>query len=767
VAKLLIFSSFAILSFATAVASAARVDPSVPNPSPTLSDKASFDCAKAGSTVAKILCGSHEGATADWDLNATLWAVAGTLTEAQQKSFDQDQNRWRGWLNNKCLQPRPVASDISQEQQRCVINEFHSRAAKLRSKLTGDALAESKLSPEQHAKIQELLISRGLLLSPANGEFGNSTRQAIRNFQSSTGGPQTGYLSSEQISQLRAAQQSPSGWAGSKRQIGNWVIEDKQEPITGRPWVIAQTANADASGMWLQVRCESLSAKQSIPLLVIGLGGGGNNFRNGEFFDGKLRIDDHQEDLEKLTVADSATSSVSTVLTKQVYERVLVARSIGVRIVRADGSEWAFTLKLSETKQALQSLLQACPLESAPESLAQFVADRQAERSANGSAVQPPTISNVPPPEPEKVVAPPSAANKPQSNAESGLEVANVPVTGCDRLAANPSDPDKVAELSGVDFAKIEVDPAIHACEQAVEKFPSVRRFQFQLGRAYFKAKREEARSWFEKAVALNSAAAMQGLGVLYSTGIQGTPKNESEARTWFERGAALNYPPSMAALGEVYRKGYGVPVDYEEARKWYEKAASLNYASAMLSLAGIYHEGRLGPIDYAQERKWLEKAAALGNPSGMTYLANLYHNGLGVPSDYSEARLWYEKAAAQDDALAMYNLGEMSFWGRGSKVNYDEARNWYEKAAALGSAGGMTGLGILYASGKGVPTDFGTARRWFEKATLQNETSAMMNLGHMIELGQGGPRNREEARRWYEKARELGNPNAAKAIAR
>jgi hypothetical protein len=268
-AKLLIFASFAILSFATAEAPAAQIDPSVPNSLPALSDKASIDCSKTGSAVAKILCGSPEGATADWDLNATLWAVAGMLTDAQ-KSFNQDQDRWRGSLNNKCLQPPRVASNISPEQERCVINEFHIRAAKLRSKLTGDALAESKLSPEQHARIQELLISRGLLLSPGNGEFGNSTRQAIRNFQSSTGGPQTGFLSSEQISQLRAAQQSPSGWAGSKRQIGNWVIEDKQEPITGRPWVIAQTANADASGMWLQVRCESLSAKKSIPVADVG-----------------------------------------------------------------------------------------------------------------------------------------------------------------------------------------------------------------------------------------------------------------------------------------------------------------------------------------------------------------------------------------------------------------------------------------------------------------------------------------------------------------
>jgi hypothetical protein len=103
---------------------------------------------------------------------------------------------------------------------------------------------------------------------------------------------------------------SKNSSADSKQQIGNWAIETKQEPITGRPWVIAQAAEADASGMWLQVRCESLSSGKNIPLLVIGLAGAGNGFRRDELFAGKLRIDGNEEQLEKLTVADSATSSI-------------------------------------------------------------------------------------------------------------------------------------------------------------------------------------------------------------------------------------------------------------------------------------------------------------------------------------------------------------------------------------------------------------------------------------------------------------------------
>jgi uncharacterized protein len=214
--RLLIVVGLFILSFAnvdSTIAGAAPDPPSKPTgptSAPRLSDRASLDCTKVGSTVAKILCGSREGAMADWDLNSTLWAIAGATTEAQQKTFDQDQDRWRGWLSNKCALPTPPVCDISQEQQRCSIIEFHSRAAKLRSKLTGNALTESKLSPEQHAQIQELLIALGLLQPSADGEFGSSTRRAMRTFQGLIGAQQTGFLSNEQVSQLRTAKASSS-----------------------------------------------------------------------------------------------------------------------------------------------------------------------------------------------------------------------------------------------------------------------------------------------------------------------------------------------------------------------------------------------------------------------------------------------------------------------------------------------------------------------------------------------------------------------------
>ena len=57
-------------------------------------------------------------------------------------------------------------------------------------------------------------------------------------------------------------------------------------------------------------------------------------------------------------------------------------------------------------------------------------------------------------------------------------------VTECDRLAANPPDPDRVAE--GVPRSEVDVAAAIDACKQALAEDPGNARLAYQLGRVYF-----------------------------------------------------------------------------------------------------------------------------------------------------------------------------------------------------------------------------------------------------------------------------------------
>jgi molybdate transport system substrate-binding protein len=121
----------------------------------------------------------------------------------------------------------------------------------------------------------------------------------------------------------------------------------------------------------------------------------------------------------------------------------------------------------------------------------------------------------------------------------------------CDRLAADPSDPDRPADVRGVpDIAASDLATAIKYCSIAGK---SSRRAMYQLGRAYA-ANRQmtEAIAAWRKAADKGSTSAMVELGVLYGTGA-GVARDEAQARKLFERAATAGNPrgvSNLAALG-------------------------------------------------------------------------------------------------------------------------------------------------------------------------------------------------------------------------
>src|ERR1700759_3357802 len=101
----------------------------------------------------------------------------------------------------------------------------------------------------------------------------------------------------------------------------------------------------------------------------------------------------------------------------------------------------------------------------------------------------------------------------------------------CDRIAADPADPDKPADIRGVtEIAAADVPTAIKFCKQA----QASRRALFELGRAYA-ANRQmaEAIAAWRKAADKGSTSAMVELGVLYGTGA-GVAKEGGQARELF-----------------------------------------------------------------------------------------------------------------------------------------------------------------------------------------------------------------------------------------
>jgi TPR repeat protein len=222
----------------------------------------------------------------------------------------------------------------------------------------------------------------------------------------------------------------------------------------------------------------------------------------------------------------------------------------------------------------------------------------------------------------------------------------------CDRVAADPSDPDKPADVKGAaEVAPSDVATAIKFCRQAAA---GSRRAMYQLGRA-FAANRQtqEAVAAWRKAADKGSTSAMVELGVLYGTGA-GVAKDEAQARKLFERAAQAGNPrgvSNLAALG-----------------------------------------GGGAAADPARSRELLAKAAET-NPEAQYQLGMMLAEGTGGEKDDVRARALFEKAAAQNHAGALERMGAFAFEGRGGSKDKDAAKSYYERAAALGDENAKAAL--------------------------------------------------------------------------
>ena len=225
----------------------------------------------------------------------------------------------------------------------------------------------------------------------------------------------------------------------------------------------------------------------------------------------------------------------------------------------------------------------------------------------------------------------------------------------CDRVAADPSDPDKPADIRGVaDIAPADIETAIKFCKKAAG---GSRRAMFELGRAYAANNQSaDAMAAWRKAADKGSTSAMVELGVLYGTGA-GVAKDEDAARKLFERAAQAGNPrgvTNLAALG-----GASAPSDPARARGLLQKAAETN-AEAQYQLGLMLAEGKGGPQDDAGARALFEKAAAQNHPGALMQMGVFAQEGRGGPKDKEAAKGYYERAAALGDADAKAALDRL-----------------------------------------------------------------------------------------------------------
>jgi TPR repeat protein len=216
----------------------------------------------------------------------------------------------------------------------------------------------------------------------------------------------------------------------------------------------------------------------------------------------------------------------------------------------------------------------------------------------------------------------------------------------CDRVAADPVDPDKPADVKGVaEIAPADIATAIKFCKTASA---ASRRALYALARAYAANKQmPDAISTYRKAADKGSTSAMIELGVLLATGA-GVAKDEAQARKLFERAAAAGNPRGTTNLAALPGAGGATASDDPAAaRAMLVKAADANSAEAQFQLGLMTAEGVGGPKDDTAARALFEKAAAQGHAGALERMGVFAQSGRGGPKDESAAKAYYEKASA------------------------------------------------------------------------------------------------------------------------
>ena len=220
----------------------------------------------------------------------------------------------------------------------------------------------------------------------------------------------------------------------------------------------------------------------------------------------------------------------------------------------------------------------------------------------------------------------------------------------CDRLAADPADPDKPADVKGTaDIAPSDVATAIKFCKAASA---TSRRALYQLGRAYAANQQlPDAIGAYRKAADKGNTSAMVELGVILATG-SGVAKDEAQARKLFERAAEAGNPRGVTNLAALGNAAASDPI---KARALLAKAAETNSAEAQYQLGLMIADGVGGPKDDIAARALFEKAAAQGHPGALERMGDFAQAGRGGPQDAAAAKVYYEKAAAlgNEDAKA------------------------------------------------------------------------------------------------------------------
>ena len=187
-------------------------------------------------------------------------------------------------------------------------------------------------------------------------------------------------------------------------------------------------------------------------------------------------------------------------------------------------------------------------------------------------------------------------------------EVADDPVSRCDRMAGDPLDLDR--EVPGIAFDFVDGARAAEACAEAIAASPDTPRLRYQLARALDKT------------------------------------KDHANAFAEYQSAADAGYRFAVRALGRAYLDGRGVARSVSAALEQLETASAAGVSLASRELAQLYWAGDGLPRDLAKAREFMDKAASQGDAASHQRLASMYEAGEGVEANVGKALFHHTVAA-------------------------------------------------------------------------------------------------------------------------
>ena len=173
-------------------------------------------------------------------------------------------------------------------------------------------------------------------------------------------------------------------------------------------------------------------------------------------------------------------------------------------------------------------------------------------------------------------------------------------VTECDRLAAHPEDPYRVAP-GRTQAQVLEVaDAAIAACERAVQQDPGNPRLHYQLARVYgYSGQGEKSLPHRQAAVAGDYPQALFVVGYLYLTGLNKNPQDVCRAGELIRKSAQQG-----RLAGQVGFVRYALQGLFDDCPVRRESAEMLEFlAAAREQIGGNYYQRLLVEVLEEQVR--------------------------------------------------------------------------------------------------------------------------------------------------------------------